>query len=232
MKVCSTCGEEKEHGEFSKDKNKKDDLQSQCKSCAKEYRELNKEALAIRQAEYQGLNKEAVATYQAKYREDNKEALANKSANYRELNKEVLMAKKAEYQKTPKGKAGRKNAAHKRRAITKEGSVTTEQLEILATTTNCFYCNCVVTDDNRHIDHYIPLSKGGLHDIDNLVIACSTCNLKKGAKMPGVFIATLTDADQERLTITKRVIKNDTANDREFIQYNLHKTKTRVTSEF
>ena len=85
-----------------------------------------------------------------------------------------------------------KNSANKRRAICKEGSVTTEQLEVLiATATNCHYCKCAVTDNNRHIDHYIPLSKGGLHDLQNLVIACSACNLRKSAKMPEEFIETL-----------------------------------------
>jgi 5-methylcytosine-specific restriction endonuclease McrA len=30
------------------------------------------------------------------------------------------------------------------------------------------------------IDHVIPRSKGGTHTWDNVVIACATCNSKKG----------------------------------------------------
>jgi len=45
----------------------------------------------------------------------------------------------------------------------------------------CNYCknNC---DNDYHIDHVIPLSKGGNHELCNLVIACKTCNLRKSNK--------------------------------------------------
>ena len=32
-----------------------------------------------------------------------------------------------------------------------------------------------------HVDHIVPLSKGGEHQEWNLVIACAPCNLAKGA---------------------------------------------------
>jgi 5-methylcytosine-specific restriction endonuclease McrA len=34
----------------------------------------------------------------------------------------------------------------------------------------------------EHIDHIIPLSRGGRHSIGNLAPACAACNLKKGYK--------------------------------------------------
>lgn len=33
------------------------------------------------------------------------------------------------------------------------------------------------------IDHVVPLSRGGLHDIKNVVPACRSCNASKGAKL-------------------------------------------------
>jgi 5-methylcytosine-specific restriction endonuclease McrA len=30
-----------------------------------------------------------------------------------------------------------------------------------------------------HIDHVVPLSAGGRHSLDNLVLACAPCNLSK-----------------------------------------------------
>jgi 5-methylcytosine-specific restriction endonuclease McrA len=43
----------------------------------------------------------------------------------------------------------------------------------------CFYCG----GRAQHIDHFVPLSRGGSHDLDNLVAACAACNLSKGAKL-------------------------------------------------
>lgn len=46
----------------------------------------------------------------------------------------------------------------------------------------CYYCNCKL-DNGYHVDHVIPLSRGGTNDPSNLVIACPTCNQSKGAKL-------------------------------------------------
>jgi 5-methylcytosine-specific restriction endonuclease McrA len=43
----------------------------------------------------------------------------------------------------------------------------------------CQYCGAT---RKLTIDHVIPRSKGGSDDWDNLVVACSSCNIKKGDK--------------------------------------------------
>jgi hypothetical protein len=50
----------------------------------------------------------------------------------------------------------------------------------------CYWCN-INCEKKYHIDHYFPLAKGGSHTIDNLVIACPSCNMKKNAKDPFCF---------------------------------------------
>lgn len=48
----------------------------------------------------------------------------------------------------------------------------------------CYYCNEVVKKEDCHVEHIIPLSRGGLHVDSNLCIACATCNLRKSTKLP------------------------------------------------
>lgn len=41
----------------------------------------------------------------------------------------------------------------------------------------CYYCGSKCTDG--HVDHVIPLSRGGKDELSNLVWACPSCNLRK-----------------------------------------------------
>lgn len=47
----------------------------------------------------------------------------------------------------------------------------------------CQYCSKKVTIGTATIDHVIPKSRGGGHTWENLVIACSKCNGKKGSRL-------------------------------------------------
>jgi len=204
-KICTKCGENKELTEFYKRKQSEDGLRSACKTCARAYRQANKTTILAYASEYYQANKEAIITKNTEYYETNKVELAAQKAEYyqtnkvvkltyaseyRQINKVAIAAKKYVYRQTPKGKLVSANSAHKRRAVVKSGSVSTKELQQLVDNNiYCFYCGCEVTDDNRHIDHFIPLCKGGLHDIQNLVVACATCNMKKGDKMPEEFMA-------------------------------------------
>ncbi|MEW1550966.1 HNH endonuclease [Streptomyces tsukubensis] len=42
----------------------------------------------------------------------------------------------------------------------------------------CAYCGALA----QHLDHVVPLSKGGTDTENNMVPACIGCNLSKGAK--------------------------------------------------
>jgi 5-methylcytosine-specific restriction endonuclease McrA len=45
----------------------------------------------------------------------------------------------------------------------------------------CFYCKEPLNRD-FHIDHKIPIAKGGTHSLENMVLACMPCNQEKHAK--------------------------------------------------
>jgi len=76
------------------------------------------------------------------------------------------------------------NYVARRRAQTESGVSTSELLEWkLAQKKICYWCGTKCAE-NHHVDHYVPLSKGGAHELSNLVIACGPCNLRKNAKDP------------------------------------------------
>lgn len=57
-------------------------------------------------------------------------------------------------------------------------------------TKQCYWCGKKCAQ-KYHVDHYVPLSKGGKHEVSNLVISCPRCNLKKNAKDPYEFANTV-----------------------------------------
>lgn len=60
----------------------------------------------------------------------------------------------------------------------------------------CYWCG-TPTRKNYHIDHVIPLSRGGSNGPENIVVACPPCNYQKHDKLPHEF-----DAQRAQLTLT------------------------------
>lgn len=48
----------------------------------------------------------------------------------------------------------------------------------------CRYCGADAADAKLHVDHRMPVAKGGTNDYANLVTACVDCNLGKHAFLP------------------------------------------------
>lgn len=44
----------------------------------------------------------------------------------------------------------------------------------------CQYCGRAAPDVDLHVDHVVPVARGGGNDDENLVTACQECNLGKG----------------------------------------------------
>ena len=89
MKKCGRCNKIEDLSSFSKDRNKKDGYSNTCKSCKKEYREINKDILREKKKLYREDNKEKIK----EYFEINKEKIKEYQKEYREINKEVLSEK-------------------------------------------------------------------------------------------------------------------------------------------
>jgi 5-methylcytosine-specific restriction endonuclease McrA len=131
-----------------------------------------------KEAEKRNINKEKKRLYDAQYHKLNSEKKKLNAKIWRTSNKEKRAAIVFNYD-------------GKKRAIKKVGDSSKDILDWKKSQKKiCYWCN-KKCDDDFHIDHYVPLAKGGLHKIDNLVIACPTCNLTKNAKDPYEYASTV-----------------------------------------
>ena len=76
------------------------------------------------------------------------------------------------------------------------------KLELLMKRTQCTceYCQEDITErSNLTLDHVVPLSKGGSNEVDNILISCTECNLKKDDLLLTDFIL------KYNIKITKRL---------------------------
>lgn len=168
MKLCIRCEVKKEEREFTKDKNRFDGLYPYCKECRK-----------VNDREYKKENRKLV----------NKLRMGH---YYR--HREESLAKQKEYRKNNKDKFRIYYLNHTHRRRKQMGCAGTVRpltiKEILSQQDNrCYYCKNEF--ENFHIDHLIPLAKGGLHKEYNIVLACPKCNIRKSAKMPDEFIKSI-----------------------------------------
>ena len=152
------------------------------------YYQNNKNDISKKAKEYRENNIDNIVYVKKEYYENNKDKILKKAKEYRIKNKEKILSFLKEYRKTYNYKISKRNSENKRRTLTKSGDVTTIQLrELIEGAKKCYWCESKINKKDYHIDHFVPLSKGGSHTISNLVIACPKCNLKKNAKDPYQF---------------------------------------------
>ena len=72
---------------------------------------------------------------------------------------------------------------HKRRTKTR-GSFTARDVQNLAYAQGgkCRKCLRSLAVTGYHVDHIVPIARGGLNVVGNLQLLCPRCNLKKGCK--------------------------------------------------
>ncbi len=83
-----------------------------------------------------------------------------------------------------------KAATYKRRALTRgeESSFTAQDLRNLMREQDgkCFYCKKKLKQ--HHVEHKIPISRGGTHSKDNICLSCPRCNLTKHTQTAEEFL--------------------------------------------
>ena len=151
------------------------------KAYKKAYREKNKEAISLYNKQYGEKNKEVIRLNRV-----NRDLLKGKKAikeerkiDY-EKNKVKLLAKARAWAKANKEKKSALNAKYRLLKVNAEAAMSDAEKEN--------YANLVEIRDKAtalfgyawHIDHTIPLSKGGTNAIDNLEVVPALWNEAKG----------------------------------------------------
>lgn len=189
-KKCPKCGLIKDIGEFYKNKSRRDGFSCYCKQCTSEdahkYHEENKELCKERLNKWRKENAEYVRIRDKKYREENPDIEFERQRRYRETHKERLHLKGQQYREEHRdyfyNKARERKLAQQ---AVSDGTVTLEYEQYLYDEQQgkCAYCGCDLSESGKHLDHIIPIAKGGKHTANNVHWTCPTCNLSKGDKL-------------------------------------------------
>lgn len=94
---------------------------------------------------------------------------------------------------------------HRRRARADVGRLyygLEDLMELVRKSPACDYCFAPVAFD-FHLDHMVPIARGGAHALPNLCVCCAPCNVRKGVLMASEYrqmlalLATWAPAAQE-----------------------------------
>ena len=202
LKVCTKCGKSKPATTefFFRQKNTRDGLCPSCKECKRAYNAAtriqiserhhahyarNKESIKRRALAYHFSNRNERLDKQRVYRAEHKEDAARRDRDYYIRNKRRMNEQARAWRlanREAENTLSRRKRARKRNA---PGSHTVDDVkkQYRAQKGKCYYCHIEV-GDRYHIDHVIPLARGGSDGAENIVVACPTCNLQKGRKLP------------------------------------------------
>jgi 5-methylcytosine-specific restriction endonuclease McrA len=174
------------------------------KAHSDKWRKANPEKTKARSTAWRKANPEKAKAYSVKWSKANPEKIRAHSANRVKGNPVKKAARQAKWLKANKeryraicakwAKANREkvNATeHKRRArkLAAGGSFTGEEIKKMLKNQKgkCVVCKVGITK-LYHIDHIMPLARGGHNGITNIQLLCPNCNRKKNAKHPIDFM--------------------------------------------
>ena len=120
--------------------------------------------------------------------------LRNTNKQYRQENTERIKEITKQYRQTEKGKEVQYRGSLKRRSNKNNVRFTLHERQQILDRDKWTCQNCGIkvhdrstgewnTPDKAHIDHIIPVTKGGNSEPSNLQVLCRTCNLSKHDKV-------------------------------------------------
>jgi 5-methylcytosine-specific restriction endonuclease McrA len=154
-KLCTRCGEAKPLSSFSKNSSRPDGYQGWCKECVVAYKSANDDRIKAQKQQYYSGNKAAILSQQQEYRRANTATV-----------RAGILRRKA-------------------RAANIPSNVSPDHITALIEMFNnaCAYCGETL-ENGYHVDHFVPVSRGGHTVPGNLLVVCPACNMHKHSKLP------------------------------------------------
>lgn len=201
-KKCCDCGKIKLIDNFYRAKARKDGYTENCIECRerrrKDHEKTDPDVYKKRWGRYysQPENIEKNKKRMKKYREKHPEEIKENSHKAYEKHKDYYRTYSKAWYKTEKGLAlVKKKHAVRRLRCAGENQITAAQIRELEQENRekygvltCVYCVAPIKG-SYHLEHRIPLSRGGENTKENATISCPTCNVRKHKKTDVEFMA-------------------------------------------
>ena len=160
------------------------------------YQREHKKKARLYRARYRARHAEKVHAAQSKYQKEHRPHLRAYAARYLNAHPEKHKAYQAAYRRTHRRECAMRKAAWaiahadkraeaqaKRQAL-KRGADKAETIRRKIVYERdggrCHVCGRKVRPARWHLDHLLPLSKGGNHTYSNVAVSCPKCNMLKG----------------------------------------------------
>lgn len=179
-KICSQCKKNKPWSNFTMRRNPSGTLvpKNPCKICRAEKAQKDP-----KRAENQKRFYERNPDYQRKWKEANREHLRKQAKERRESNL-IRERKRANQWQREHPWVSVRNAANRRARKRNQFIESINPLVVFDRDKGiCGICKKPVSKDDFHVDHVIPISKGGLHCYANVQSAHPFCNMSKHNKV-------------------------------------------------
>lgn len=115
-----------------------------------------------------------------------RDQIIQRTARYNRENPDVTAKAMKRYRETPRGSEKARQSASAYRA--RRANQFVEQVEpgVVLKRSNgiCGICGKTVDSQNFHVDHIVPLNRGGVHAYSNTQAAHPSCNASKKDKLP------------------------------------------------
>ncbi|WP_175952874.1 HNH endonuclease signature motif containing protein [Burkholderia sp. BCC0405] len=152
---------------------------------AKEWRTKNADRVRESREKYIKLNKEKIQEYSRNYYLENRDTALRQGSMRYALKGDLIRRRHSEWKRANLDKIREYNNRRRAMLVAAEGSHTADDaLEILAAQQyKCANTLCAadLRVTKRHLDHKVPLVRGGSNGRENLQWLCASCNLSKWA---------------------------------------------------